>query len=127
MRISDWSSDVCSSDLQFVALAVPQPDRRQRDAVEAIGLDHRIMRLVEEGETLPDAGVAGQAVVADHVAGEARGAAEAGDRPARFCPQHRGAIGGLDPAGHQACGGDSGEDRKSVREGKSVAERVTYA
>src|SRR3546814_20855444 len=40
--------------LQFVALAVPQPDRRQRDAVEAIGLDHRIMRLVEEGETLPD-------------------------------------------------------------------------
>src|SRR3546814_14976966 len=36
--------------LQFVALAVPQPDRRQRDAVEAIGLDHRIMRLVEEGD-----------------------------------------------------------------------------
>src|SRR3546814_10549943 len=95
MRISDWSSDVCSSDLargaymvgetpckdplrhknrrpglvastqprleiliaeaadflQFVAVAVPQPDRRQWDAVEAIGLDHRIMRLVEEGET----------------------------------------------------------------------------
>src|SRR3546814_20024407 len=91
MRISDWSSDVCSSDLQFVALAVPQPDRRQRDAVEAIGLDPRIMRLVEEGETLPDAGVAGQSVVADHVAGEERGAAEAGYRPARFFPKHNGA------------------------------------
>src|SRR3546814_17928945 len=105
MRISDWSSDVCSSDLQFVALAVPQPDRRQRDAVEAIGLDHRIMRLVEEGETLPDAGVAGQAVVADHVAGEVRGAAEAGDRPARFFPPHRGESRGLDHTGTLIFGG----------------------
>src|SRR3546814_11048625 len=115
MRISDWSSDVCSSDLQFVALAVPQPDRRQRDAVEAIGLDHRIMRLVEEGETLPDAGVAGQAVVADHVAGEARGAAAAGDRPARFLPQHRGAIGGPAHVWHMAGGGYIGDsDRDAI-------------
>src|SRR5690606_13400179 len=70
--------------LQLVALAVPQPDRRQRDAVEAVGLDHRIMRLVEEGETLADVDVTGQAVIADDIAGEAGGAAEAGDRAARL-------------------------------------------
>src|SRR3546814_10186762 len=99
MRISDWSSDVCSSDLrdddkrlpqprfeilvtefadqlQFVALAVPQPDRRQRHTVEAVRLHHRIMRLVEEGEALADPRAAGEAIVADDVAGEARRAAE---------------------------------------------------
>src|SRR3546814_9005947 len=28
MRISDWSSDVCSSDLSLVVLAVDRPDSR---------------------------------------------------------------------------------------------------
>src|SRR3546814_11386067 len=28
MRISDWSSDVCSSDLATVALALPNPESR---------------------------------------------------------------------------------------------------
>src|SRR3546814_12323008 len=97
MRISDWSSDVCSSDLfadqlQFVALAVPQPDRRQRHTVEAVRLHHRIMRLVEEGEALADPRAAGEAIVADDVAGEARRAAEPRGHSVAALIEHRRAI-----------------------------------
>src|SRR3546814_13786404 len=62
--------------LQFVAVAVPQPDRRPWDAVEPIGLDHRIMRLVEEGETLAAAGVAGKAIKPHDRAGERKSGGE---------------------------------------------------
>src|SRR3546814_5981342 len=40
MRISDWSSDVCSSDLALrprVFLGHPHPDRRARRDVETVG------------------------------------------------------------------------------------------
>ena len=53
--------------LELVAVAVPEVDAGQLDAVEGVGLDHRIMCLVEEGETLADLGPARNAVIADDV------------------------------------------------------------
>src|SRR3546814_2048805 len=91
MRISDWSSDVCSSDLH---------------AVECIGLDHRIMRLVEEGEPLADPRAAGQAIVADDVAREAGGTAEPRGHALAALIEHRRSIGRFDHVG---------QDRKSTR------------
>src|SRR3546814_6953011 len=53
MRISDWSSDVCSSDLVELQLAAAQGqrDRAAFAAVDLVGLD-----TVEEGHGLVDAG-----------------------------------------------------------------------
>src|SRR3546814_5170302 len=39
MRISDWSSDVCSSDLQTAILGFPVVDRRFRHAVATSQVD----------------------------------------------------------------------------------------
>src|SRR3546814_1699155 len=36
MRISDWSSDVCSSDLNIRRFGPNRPVRRQRDAVDPL-------------------------------------------------------------------------------------------
>src|SRR3546814_6585371 len=62
MRISDWSSDVCSSDLQAQpAWAAVNPQRRARVMMKFVQLLHRDMdKLAEElsrehGKTLPDA------------------------------------------------------------------------
>src|SRR3546814_7848481 len=51
MRISDWSSDVCSSDLEDAALAI-----LERTTVSA---DHRLARAVAEAWI--DAGLTGTA------------------------------------------------------------------
>src|SRR3546814_17241065 len=85
-----------ADQLQFVALAVPQPDRRQRHTVEAVRLHHRIMRLVEEGEALADPRAAGEAIVADDVAGEARRAAEPRGPSVAALTEHRRATGGTE-------------------------------
>src|SRR3546814_4272777 len=98
MRISDWSSDVCSSDLsaqpvaeilvpetfdlfESVAVAVPQPDRRQRHTVESVGFDHRIMCLIEKGDPLPRLSWHRQAVIADNIARKTGRAAQADGSP----------------------------------------------
>src|SRR3546814_13815148 len=61
MRISDWSSDVCSSDLQYGhplhlfghgyrAVAVGQRPRRDREhlvLIEPRGIEHRVARAGE--------------------------------------------------------------------------------
>ena len=75
------------------------------------------MRLVEKGEALADASAAGEAIVTDHVAREARGASEPhGLAAARFA-EHRGAIGRLDHVGHVAGGRDVGNpDRHAIVE-----------
>src|SRR3546814_2749932 len=50
MRISDWSSDVCSSDLRFgavgVAVAAPEPERVADDLARA-GVIARRDRIVD--------------------------------------------------------------------------------
>src|SRR3546814_3610047 len=70
MRISDWSSDVCSSDLQQALGTVGGGDRLQerrrggiahvvdRDEVAALGADERIGRAADhvEGEPLGQIG-----------------------------------------------------------------------
>src|SRR3546814_7209236 len=62
MRISDWSSDVCSSDLQAQpAWAAVNPQRRARVLMKFVELLHRDMDKLaealsrEHGKTLPDA------------------------------------------------------------------------
>src|SRR3546814_4646410 len=48
MRISDWSSDVCSSDLRLPALA--ERDREARDAVVLREIERRDRRAAPGGE-----------------------------------------------------------------------------
>src|SRR3546814_12429209 len=53
MRISDWSSDVCSSDLDRVAVVgvvKPGHDLQQRRLARAVGTDHTDLRPVQERE-----------------------------------------------------------------------------
>src|SRR3546814_5344668 len=38
MRISDWSSDVCSSDLLLASLREPEPPRGLRDALATVSM-----------------------------------------------------------------------------------------
>src|SRR3546814_20108779 len=49
MRISDWSSDVCSSDL---ALALQRPDQGGGDSDPRRGGDHHLPRSAGEGEQI---------------------------------------------------------------------------
>src|SRR3546814_4706262 len=58
--------------LEFVGFRVPQPDGRQGHAVECIGLYHRIMGLVEEGDPPSRSRAAGDSIVADDVPCPAR-------------------------------------------------------
>src|SRR3546814_19741727 len=55
MRISDWSSDVCSSDLQEVVLAEARGDA----VVEhhAVFAEHQAVTPVADGELVPGVGV----------------------------------------------------------------------
>src|SRR3546814_1764262 len=46
-RISDWSSDVCSSDLVGVAHVLAQPGAVGTDALTTAGLQHRIEWAIE--------------------------------------------------------------------------------
>src|SRR3546814_10185017 len=56
MRISDWSSDVCSSDLRIAEGSQPAAGRFQAGVVEAEAVDHRaVLGKTEDAE----AGIAG--------------------------------------------------------------------
>src|SRR3546814_7499082 len=75
MRISDWSSDVCSSDLRFHAVLLGQPRRRQpdpRDEAELSGDAQPSARLFAGGS--PDRHLA-------QAAHAIRGAAAPGGSP----------------------------------------------
>src|SRR3546814_2521269 len=48
MRISDWSSDVCSSDLVFLGHSVSRAQNMSEETAKLI--DAEVRRLVEEGE-----------------------------------------------------------------------------
>src|SRR3546814_4873549 len=54
MRISDWSSDVCSSDLDLPAELLAQPVRGEvaLPARQLAVVDHQARRLVDDGEEL---------------------------------------------------------------------------
>src|SRR3546814_7125711 len=43
MRISDWSSDVCSSDLAMNHIAASAPPRQQTGLAILMGQDHRTL------------------------------------------------------------------------------------
>src|SRR3546814_10325109 len=47
MRISDWSSDVCSSDLGIVGVAVPRTEQRQTVGLVETQADRRFGHLVD--------------------------------------------------------------------------------
>src|SRR3546814_19310094 len=51
MRISDWSSDVCSSDLQFGRIDQPADPDIVRIAIVAVGVDYETLtdRNVDRG------------------------------------------------------------------------------
>src|SRR3546814_16770742 len=110
MRISDWSSDVCSSDLP----ADLRPDRRLRKDVPSDGV-HR-GHCIDRGDGLvADLRAGGGRAVRDR---PGRGEGNQGDA------QPQGAVRAFAAQGTgTACGGGRG-DRKSVVEGKSVAVRV---
>src|SRR3546814_14951149 len=48
MRISDWSSDVCSSDLRDQALRCEAPGLED-DLVDQIVLDHAVLQVIGAG------------------------------------------------------------------------------
>src|SRR3546814_5289721 len=77
--------------LEFVGFRVPQPDGRQGHAVECIGLYHRIMGLVEEGDPPSRSRAAGDSIVADDVPCQAGRATESGELAFHFLMQHGGA------------------------------------
>src|SRR3546814_7471889 len=55
MRISDWSSDVCSSDLRMLALTVQSmgPQRTQKTQMDAKNLRGRYQRYRSPGGQKP--------------------------------------------------------------------------
>src|SRR3546814_19355562 len=97
MRISDWSSDVCSSDLVDVALHLGHVEAR----LQAAGLENRDADLRHEA---PGAGSAVKQA-AERAAGGTGGSGQADAREEG-----------------RACGADA--DRKSVVSGKRVSGRV---
>src|SRR3546814_6951789 len=79
------------------------------------------MRLVEEGEALADPRAAGEAIVADDVAGEARRAAEPRGHSVAALIEHRRAIGRFDHVRHMAGRRDVGDTY-----GHAIVEQVEY-
>src|SRR3546814_2432629 len=49
MRISDWSSDVCSSDLEMDGADAPAALFRQRNKVDIFSTENRIVRDLDNG------------------------------------------------------------------------------
>src|SRR3546814_11959754 len=83
MRISDWSSDVCSSDLEAAARALAEPDRGagrdddgEREAEPEIGEFDRQSPEIAEMEIIGRGGH----LLPEMAVGEAYGAAEAPGR-----------------------------------------------
>src|SRR3546814_19082830 len=65
MRISDWSSDVCSSDLLGIAFGIARCRRGLADRLTA--RDRRIVEMDEQGELiLKDARGVGERVLRRH-------------------------------------------------------------
>src|SRR3546814_12166692 len=97
MRISDWSSDVCSSDLQTAILGFPVVDRRFRHAVATSQVDslRASLLLLQHADDLLFC---------------------------EPCSLHSSVL----PSGQTLIklGGKSGGDRKSVVWGKRVSVRV---
>src|SRR3546814_17916149 len=48
MRISDWSSDVCSSDLKMRNTPKPEIHRRVREVADILGIEHLLDRKPRE-------------------------------------------------------------------------------
>src|SRR3546814_10001484 len=67
MRISDWSSDVCSSDLQTRDLAAERPDEKAfRLLVLLIDIEHRIVAERAVDRRARNARIARNAVIGLH-------------------------------------------------------------
>src|SRR3546814_4452096 len=99
MRISDWSSDVCSSDLVDVALLAEQPG-----IGELRGRGGKLLGLCSHFGSSTGAGLCGPAL--SGAGREYRPVGQTGERPGRFRS--------LAPAGGQA-GIPAGGDRQSTR------------
>src|SRR3546814_15825546 len=58
MRISDWSSDVCSSDLRFAGVAIDITERKANEAALVAAKEERvfILQLAERQRIESDAG-----------------------------------------------------------------------
>src|SRR3546814_20069795 len=114
MRISDWSSDVCSSDL--LAAALPADPARFGGAVSfqhALGAHEDAAVRTDDSQDLP--------VALQHAPGagpEHQGRRAGGDGGRRVDAVHHLVMGRL------AAEEDGRADRKSVVEGKSVSVRV---
>src|SRR3546814_1766662 len=101
MRISDWSSDVCSSDLALGEIAelveVELADVLQRVAADVAGeADHRLGDVAEQVQAAVDDVAEGIAGVADQDARAIERAAgePAAGEPDRVAAQHR--AGGIE-------------------------------
>src|SRR3546814_11947674 len=126
MRISDWSSDVCSSDLQPLD---GEPVLRQVDAIERAVVALAVLQVIEDlqgGAERVGGGVVGrmlavqvEQVAADGIGREAAVAQELA--PVRVAPLHRILLDGGDEVA-AAPGRDAGfrpnDDRQSGGRGK---------
>src|SRR3546814_15873048 len=117
MRISDWSSDVCSSDLVGVAAAAVAAEVHARIGLE-VGVDEALV------VTMHGAHLAGPGIKHDQVAfGLAFKDLSIGVDDRRLHAEER-------PGGRYGIGrdraGKRGEDRQSVVEGKSGAGSVDF-
>src|SRR3546814_14311753 len=97
MRMSDWSSDVCASDLavdaEFVVQVRPGRQARAADAADHRALRHALALLdLAEARQVPVPGRVTAAVVEDHRAAVA--ALPADEGPARIAGSHPRRAGG---------------------------------
>src|SRR3546814_20946640 len=111
MRISDWSSDVCSSDLFMEARGVPGGDLQLGSEVEERQLSRQGLVLGESGADHIKAAALGTGVGQEAIAAE--NDAKAPDRDLHRCRQSQGAL----------CHRNQSVVGKTVGEGKSGSGR----
>src|SRR3546814_11338905 len=126
MRISDWSSDVCSSDLYpDLDIRIDLPAALARAAVPAFLLQPLVENAVKHGAGTVGAGDAWIAIAAREDRGQLNVVVEnscssSASRPG-ICGTHTGLRNVRDRLSNPF-----GADRKSVGSGKSVSVRVDF-
>src|SRR3546814_8316106 len=107
MRISDWSSDVCSSDLQDVLADLARPDVEplRLQLVEQFGVDQVDLPEVRLGRVARDARAVLHRLAEMRVAGDTEAGDEADLGLIGLAERVRGAAADRDDSRHAYCSG----------------------